>query len=125
MKSEDVKIWIAALRSGKYKQSRTALNGRDGFCCLGVLCDISGQGKWVERDDGISRYVIGDEMYVTVLPAALCDHYEIPELGFDVPTEVIAKYTSFDCETSLAALNDRGATFEEIANILEDHYVSH
>lgn len=31
--------WIAALRSGKYKQTRGRLQDGDGFCCLGVLCD--------------------------------------------------------------------------------------
>lgn len=40
--------WIAALRSGDYKQSRGQLRttersdglGREGYCCLGVLCDV-------------------------------------------------------------------------------------
>lgn len=39
--------WIEALRSGKYKQGRNVLrSSNDRFCCLGVLCDISGQGQW-------------------------------------------------------------------------------
>ena len=39
--------WIEALRSGKYKQGRDVLRSSDDrFCCLGVLCDISGQGQW-------------------------------------------------------------------------------
>lgn len=36
-----VKIWIAALRSGKYKQGRKTLVSGDRYCCLGVLCDIA------------------------------------------------------------------------------------
>lgn len=37
--------WTDALRSGKYRQGKGALAGRDGSkhlrrCCLGVLCDI-------------------------------------------------------------------------------------
>lgn len=34
--------WVAALRSGEYKQGeRRVLNDdKGGFCCLGVLCDI-------------------------------------------------------------------------------------
>lgn len=38
----DVKArWVAALRSGKYKQAQNQLtNGRGSFCCLGVLCDL-------------------------------------------------------------------------------------
>lgn len=43
--------WLAALRSGKYKQTQDALRGKAlrgkgqhgavGFCCLGVLCDLA------------------------------------------------------------------------------------
>lgn len=38
--------WVEALRSGKYKQGAGYLclseNGRDKFCCLGVVLDIQG-----------------------------------------------------------------------------------
>lgn len=38
--------WIAALRSGKYKQCKNSLRDmQNGFCCLGVLYDIQG-GNW-------------------------------------------------------------------------------
>lgn len=45
---EDVKReWIAALRSGEYKQARNTLCTADGaMCCLGVLIDISQDGYW-------------------------------------------------------------------------------
>ena len=43
--------WLEALRSGRYKQGRRRLrNCKDEFCCLGVLCDISGQGQWRQGD---------------------------------------------------------------------------
>ena len=45
--------WVAALRSGKYKQGvgslkRKSDTGEEQFCCLGVLCDIfpKGRGNW-------------------------------------------------------------------------------
>ena len=39
---ELVKQWIAALRSGEYAQCKGTLNrAGEGFCCLGVLCDIA------------------------------------------------------------------------------------
>lgn len=41
--------WVAALRSGKYPQAKKALRTANGFCCLGVLCDISGLGKWSDE----------------------------------------------------------------------------
>lgn len=34
--------WVSALRSGEYKQGRGRLRSpQDGFCCLGVLCDLA------------------------------------------------------------------------------------
>mgnify|MGYP006898466107 CR=1 FL=1 len=40
------KRWVAALRSGNYRQARESLIDRSGsrarYCCLGVLCRVSG-----------------------------------------------------------------------------------
>ena len=55
------KRWVKALRSGKYNQVTDALKAtvddddlsrpaQKGFCCLGVLCDVSGRGEW-DGDD--------------------------------------------------------------------------
>ena len=35
-----LKKWIAALDSGKYKQSRHHLQTTFGYCCLGVACVV-------------------------------------------------------------------------------------
>lgn len=40
MPKERIRQWINDLRSGKYKQTRHALQDAHGFCCLGVLCKI-------------------------------------------------------------------------------------
>lgn len=40
MISKIKKLWVSALLSGKYKQAQGALKNGDGFCCLGVLCDV-------------------------------------------------------------------------------------
>ncbi len=34
--------WVTALRSGNYPQSKDVLKSPDGYCCLGVLAEISG-----------------------------------------------------------------------------------
>jgi len=34
--------WVAALRSGEYKQSTKNLYNDAGYCCLGVACKIEG-----------------------------------------------------------------------------------
>ncbi len=42
--------WVAALRSGKFEQTRNVLRGASGgFCCLGVLLDVSSLGGHWER----------------------------------------------------------------------------
>lgn len=37
--------WLAALRSGEYQQTRSALKNEDGYCCLGVLAHVY-SGDW-------------------------------------------------------------------------------
>ena len=40
MNPEVKQKWIDALRSGDYEQGSEKLRGVNGYCCLGVLCDI-------------------------------------------------------------------------------------
>lgn len=45
--------WVAALRSGEYKQARERLCAIDGsMCCLGVLVDTCVDGEWVHEWGG-------------------------------------------------------------------------
>ncbi len=59
LNKELVTKWVEALRSGKYKQTKGSLHKGDAFCCLGVLCDITGV-QWTERKvkASIPEYVI-------------------------------------------------------------------
>ena len=55
MKASLKRKWMKALRSGIYKQGRTVLRQKnvdydDTYCCLGVLCDISGV-IWKDKGD--------------------------------------------------------------------------
>jgi hypothetical protein len=38
--------WLAALRSGDYPQGQGTLRSTEGFCCLGVLCDVIDPNGW-------------------------------------------------------------------------------
>jgi hypothetical protein len=40
MNPEIKAMWVAALRSGDYKQGRELLKEGNQYCCLGVLCDL-------------------------------------------------------------------------------------
>lgn len=40
MPKKKIQKWIDALRSGKYKQGMYSLQGPNGYCCLGVACEL-------------------------------------------------------------------------------------
>ena len=98
-------VWVAALRSGKYKQTIGRLH-RDkatqkapvGYCCLGVLSKVCGETNKSMGSRGFPSHA--------VLVAS----------GMDYETTV-----SFDEEDrSLEFLNDtKRLSFPEIADIIE------
>lgn len=115
--------WIAALRSGKYLQGTGCLCREGKLCCLGVLCDISGKGGWddsTEADNlssGIKDYVITDtaeRMYELI---DLCkDGFGIKTGAGWIPAEYLDLHGN---KTSLAAMNDGGCTFDQIADLID------
>jgi hypothetical protein len=122
-----IKKWIAALRSGEYKQGTFALKKGDRYCCLGVACDIyrktTKRGRWEEHPyQGIAEgvlaehFVFGDGLHAAdmALPGPVSKWFgDFP--GADV-------YLGLD-EVPAADLNDDGRTFRYIANRLERQYI--
>lgn len=118
MKKKIADKWVAALRSGQYQQARGLLRDDDGYCCLGVLCDISEKGEWRNRrHDDISWDFISDGIQVenSVLPydVQLWAGIQQREGRFTGPN---------DQNWCLAAMNDEGRSFEEIATIIEKYW---
>lgn len=78
----DIKAkWVAALRSGEYKQGYGALHcGSDdpkvdgGFCCLGVLCEVAVKEGVI--DAGFQAYSWSNFQYGSreggILPESVC-----------------------------------------------------
>ena len=109
------KQWVEALESGKYKQGFIVLRHDDGYCCLGVACDISGLGEWVKElhsDD--YQYVIkqGDSAYVSLLGQEVMNW-----LGL---TDSLGAYFGISEEKSLSDFNDNGISFDEIAKVIRN-----
>jgi len=98
--------WLEALCSGKYKQTQQQLKCGDGYCCLGVLSHI--QGRLALVGDNATDGLASDG-------STLCLASDNPVRFVD--DHRVARYGDISC--CLSALNDRGATFEEIANIIE------
>ncbi len=108
MNQEIKRAWIAALRSGEYRQGQTELHNveKNTFCCLGVLCDLhmraTSAGSW--GDFGV---YLGE---CATLPSAVVDWAGVPDYNPNVEDG------RGEC---IAEVNDNGATFEEIADIIE------
>lgn len=102
--------WLEALRSGKYKQGKTALRTvRDEFCCLGVLCDIVAPDKWSKPTKNTNYYI---HMNTGGIPSfSLYPGYE-QELAPGEASQPLG---------ILIKMNDSGKTFAEIANWIEEN----
>lgn len=97
MLNENAKLWVAALRSGKYKQTKYRLRDEKGYCCLGVACQVFKEqtGNPVDFNRAMLPYDV------------MC------WLG-------LVTLTGATSETSLVTLNDlKEKTFEEIADFIE------
>jgi hypothetical protein len=116
MMNPEVKAkWVEALRSDKYKQGKSYLKVGDTFCCLGVLCDISGLAKWkrpatITAPPGVGMYLDAE----TTLPGAVMSWAGLREGNPEIP------FTDGGFDT-LADVNDGGASFGEIADLIEKH----
>jgi hypothetical protein len=155
MKPELKAKWLEALRSGAYQQVQGCLkceiNDQPKFCCLGVLCDLTGLGEWrgfqANRHDARKYFVptaAPDDTATGAVPGSV-----EREIGFESMTKVPAsvvrevylargelmpdgverylreeeceqrRYGRDDPITFLAPLNDNGASFAVIADVIE------
>ena len=91
--------WIAALRSGEYKQCECQLQKGQSYCCLGVACVIAG------------NEIPHPELIELVSPI-----YFIDDSFKGVPSELIGDE---GLPGTLSRLNDQGNSFECIADWIE------
>lgn len=110
--------WVRMLRSGEFKQGRGSLRTNNNkFCCLGVLCEFAVAQGVIEapfsvRGRGASAYRYGFDWQVLPREVQQWVGLQAPQGIFKVPETEVG-----NC--SLSARNDRGATFEEIADLIE------
>lgn len=93
--------WIAALRSGKYSQTKCTLRDPAGFCCLGVLCDLMQPTGWHKNIHQNEWSHLGNYSNLE------------PEIREDADLSIVA--TEW-----LTHMNDAGKTFAEIADYIEE-----
>ena len=113
MKKEIADKWVAALRSGEYKQHKGGLANeqRTAHCCLGVLCEVALK-EGVEMLVG-PRYDKAPGTYYDDSAGAL-------PIMVQEWAGVTAAHALLDCGMSLAALNDgMNYDFGRIADTIE------
>lgn len=125
LNKDNISKWITALRSGDYEQGCGCLvassNGDNRYCCLGVACKLYQNeiGGLVEK----SKLSLSQDATLTSFNAD-CNY--LPNIvsewfGFD-SVDPRVEYRGFI--ESLSQLNDKGKTFTEIADLIEQEYLT-
>lgn len=122
--NEEVKAkWVDRLINGGLPQGTGYLRTEHGeYCCLGVLCEIAVEEgvipEPIEHNTVHSGYVF---KYGTPEDR---DHMELPSAVQNwaglTQADPIVRVGGDPNTDSLAMINDSGATFEEIADIIEE-----
>jgi hypothetical protein len=106
---EELKIWIAALRSGEYIQGKDCLQYENRYCCLGVACMVL-----IPKD----KLVL--DIYDNISGVAPDDQPHSPDWLINISSDVFKKYGE-----GLMNLNDiKEWSFNQIADLLEKIYLT-
>lgn len=125
MKEKVKNLWVEALRSGKYKQGKLALKTEDGYCCLGVLCDIYAK---TQKKKGFSKipsgsiYDFGHDKRETDLPIDVKKWAQISDkrIRISISNDQIEERTP---QSYLMFLNDfEKKSFDQIATFIEKNW---
>lgn len=116
MLNDNAKLWVAALRSGRFKQGRGCLtklvDGGQLDCCLGVACKVAIENGLAVEVKPATFDVLMYEGETGILPESVASW-----LGLEKCNGVFGKVPS-DFQ-QLTEMNDNGKTFAEIADIIE------
>jgi hypothetical protein len=141
LKPEVKEQWLTALRSGEYTQAQEYLRtADDGYCCLGVLCDLAVKGGVIgephqDGPEAVWEYGNFPDDSGTQLPQAVADwafgkegdpylftaRSVNPGIGGSAREGTDPNPDTGRYYVSLAELNDEGSSFAEIANLIEKY----
>lgn len=124
--------WPDKLRSGEYQQTSGHLKDDVGHCCIGVLDDIVFNPKWRKLDESEPHYFDDNLQSAMLVPDAsakvglsqtitqaevdyIQDYFKEVELESSVTDFKPGQHR----QITLTMLNDRGATFQQIADVVE------
>jgi hypothetical protein len=112
--------WVTALRSGEYTQASSNLRTEEGYCCLGVLCDLYSK----DTRDISTEWEVNHTADARPIP-----FYNFMNEGSFLPIAVV-NWAGLDkaspvidlegVKMELAQVNDSGSTFTQIAQLIEE-----
>jgi hypothetical protein len=121
--------WTAALRSGEYPQGTNYLRSEDGFCCLGVLCDLAVKdGIITEAGPGFGSvyWEYADSADEALLPWAVQEWAGLHESNPHVDPASLPEGVTWNTDPDeddggymLANMNDGGTPSPVIADIID------
>lgn len=117
MKQDIAVKWVEALRSGKYQQARSRLYDGEGYCCLGVLCEVMGH-KFTKQPNG-SFSIAGSD---SVLPDVVEEAAGMNSRNGHSRKIILYGPSNARHSNLLSEANDDGATFAQIADHIENNY---
>ena len=126
---KDIRKWIKALRSGKYKQGKASLQSAEGFCCLGVACDI-----FIPQD---KKILSGANRMTGTFPNYQLHAPEwLKKINNDFAEKNLIEIGGFQHSTSISDMNDNfpsrnaelqrehfSMNFDEIADMIQLVYL--
>jgi hypothetical protein len=140
MKKEIKELWIHALRSGRYEQTKSALYNDGAHCCLGVLCDIHENVGWQELQHtpamfkaaycgaAVSDYLpkpLAEQLGIHFRPTVTLPHnwqeqISVEEIPLEKQQLLNTTLSNYGRKITLHTLNDGlDFTFSEIAALIE------
>lgn len=110
----NIQLWVDALESGSYQQTIGYLKYEDGFCCLGVACDVYAKSLGQTWDE------IFEDMYLEIghLPDEVAEWLGLSDdatVHLGNPPQPAAHWND--------SIIDR-KTFSEIAGMIKERYLN-
>lgn len=113
----NIAAWIAALRSGQYRQGRKYLKTEDRaglhYCCLGVACELHLGPS--ENDQGYHFWKNESSHSLSLADSKLDEIFGMDMRSVIVSTGMKDEYVQ--------ALNDEEYSFKEIAGFIERKFL--
>lgn len=123
MKEKVKNLWVEALRSGKYKQAKQHLKSNQGYCCLGVLCEVyakTQKKKGFQNNDNFESLAFINDIHTDEKCTAGLPSQVKKWAGMN---DSLGRFKN-SIFPALYALNDaEGNSFEEIADVIDKNYM--